>query len=333
MTIVTDEQLGEILSTAIAHKSGTYVDLISNSNAALYCMKKNNMMKTFEGPTIRQTLAFAESDTYTRYSGFGFQNPKPAEVLGDAEFTPKQASVSVAIAGDQLLGNMGSKTQLLNIMETKIDLAEQELEDRFVEDLHSDGTADGGIQIGGFQLAIPTDPTVGTYGGISRASAPVWRTQTFTAAGDFAALDVAVPADLRKMWRQVAIKTSVGKNGPDLILASEDHYVVMEESFTEIQRITNDDDMASMGFTTLIFNAGGRKMKIVLEGGQGSAMPSNTSYFLNSKDMAFYADKNRNFTSFGGKQRPINQDGVVQKIGFRGELVLANPRHTAKFTG
>jgi len=33
---------------------------------------------------------------------------------------------------------------------------------------------------------------------------------------------------------------------------------------------------------------------------------------------------------FGGKQSPINQDAMVQHIGFFGNLTLNNPLHTAK---
>ena len=34
--------------------------------------------------------------------------------------------------------------------------------------------------------------------------------------------------------------------------------------------------------------------------------------------------------AFGGKQRPVNQDAIVQHIGFYGNNTLANPLHQAK---
>lgn len=332
MPINSNEQLQEALSMAVSDRSAGYQDLVSNSNALLYMMMKNKMWKSYSGPTIRETLAFAESDTYTRYSGFDLLNPKPADLIGDAEFKPKQAAVTVALSQDQLLGNMGSKAQLLDLMETRLDLAENELKDRFCEDLHSDGTADGGRQIGGLLLAIPSDPTVGTYGGINRATTPVWRTKSFVTA-DFAGKVATVPADLRNIFTRIAIATSQGKNGPSMILASDTHYTTIEQSFTDIQRITKVGGAGEAGFTTLLLHAGGRSMEIVLEGGQGTAMPANTSYFLRPEDLAFRYHPDRNFKPFGGKQAPINQDAIVQHIGIMGELVLKNPRHAAKFVG
>ena len=71
-------------------------------------------------------------------------------------------------------------------------------------------------------------------------------------------------------------------------------------------------------------------MDVVLEGGIGTAMPTNTAYFINRKGLAYYYHPDRNFQKFGGKQSPINQDMVVQHIGFMGELVLKNPIHMSK---
>ena len=148
MAIVSNEKLQEAFSLALEDRSQGYADLVSNSNAILAVMKKNGGMATFSGPTIRERLLYAESGTYTRYSGYEFLNPSPAELFSDAEFTAKLAAVSVTLSGEDILKNSGSN-QIMDIMEAHIDAAEQELQDRFVEDLHGDGTEDGGRQIGG----------------------------------------------------------------------------------------------------------------------------------------------------------------------------------------
>jgi hypothetical protein len=71
---------------------------------------------------------------------------------------------------------------------------------------------------------------------------------------------------------------------------------------------------------------------VVLEGGIGSAMPQNTTYFLKVGEdgLKFRYHKDRNFVAFGGRQRPVNQDAIVQHIGFYGNLTLANPLWQAK---
>ncbi|MDE4274757.1 phage major capsid protein [Phaeobacter gallaeciensis] len=334
MSLNTNERLQEALSLAIEDRSTGYQDLVSNANVLLAIMKSKGMWKPFEGPTIRERLLYNESGTYTRYSGYQFLNPKPAELVNDAEFTPKMAAVSVVLSMEEILQNSGSTAQLLNIMETHLEAAETELEDRFVEDLHSNGTADGGRQIGGLQLAIPTDPTTGTYGGISRADNAIWRPSAYDAdtfSWDQTSATQVTSASIKPMYNQIVIERSRGKTGPDLILAAQEHYGAYMAATEAIQRISDGGGMAAkLGFPALKFYGAGKSMDVVLEGGIGSAMPSDTTYFMATDHICFRYHKDRNFSKFGGKQTPVNQDAVVQHIGFYGELTLKNPLHMAK---
>jgi hypothetical protein len=332
MALNTNERLQEALSLAIEDRSSGYQDLVSNANVLLAVMKDKGMWKTFEGPTIRERLLYNESGTYTRYSGYQFLNPKPAELINDAEYTPKMAAVSVVLSMEDILQNSGSTAQIANIMDVHLEAAEQELQDRFTEDLHSDGTADSGRQIGGLQLAIPTDPTAGTYGGISRANNAIWRTTTYdvdTYAWSKAATQIT-GSTVKPVFNQIMIERSLGRKGPDLILASQEHYLAYQDATETIQRITDGGQVAKLGFPALKFYGAGKSVDIVLEGGIGSAMPSNVTYFIDTDSLHFRYHKDRNFSKFGGKQTPVNQDAVVQHIGFYGELTMVNPRHMAK---
>lgn len=199
MAIVSNEKLTEVFSLALEDRSRGYADLVSNSNAILAKMKEKGGWKTFSGPTIRERLLYAESGTYVRYSGYDFLNPKPAELFNDAEFAPKLAAVSVTLSGEDILKNSGTN-QLKDVMEEHISAAETELQDRFVEDLHSNGTLPN--QVGGLQIAVPTVNNSGTFGGISRATVPLWRTGSYVGAPYWAAppLRVGGAADHRSRW-------------------------------------------------------------------------------------------------------------------------------------
>lgn len=331
MALTTNERLQEALSLAIEDRSSGYQDLVSNANVLLAVMKDNGMWKPFEGPTIRERLLYAESGTYTRYSGYQFLNPMPAELINDAEWTPKLAAVSVVLSGEDILRNSGSTAQLMNIMDVHLGAAETELADRFTEDLHSDGTADSGRQITGLQAAIPTDPTTGTYAGISRVSNPIWRTGSYDANSAFAGVTQVSSATVKSIFNQIVIAKSRAKKGPGLILCSQEHYLAYDAATVAIQRITDGGGaVGKLGFPSLKFYGAGKSIDIVLEGGIGSAMPSNVSYFIDPDALRFRYHKDRNFTRFGGKQVPVNQDAVVQSIGFYGELTMVNPLFTAK---
>lgn len=327
MALNTNERLQEAFSLALEDRSQGYADLVSNSNAILYLMKKRGQFKTFSGPTIRERLLYAESGTYTRYSGYQFLNPAPAELFNDAEFTPKLAAVSVTLSGEDILKNSGSN-QLLDIMEEHIAAAEVELVDRFVEDLHSNGTASN--QIGGLQLAIPTTVDSGTYGGISRADNAIWRTTTYDANSAFSGITAVNSTTVKTIFDNIMIARSRGTKGPNVIVSSQEHYIAYTAATTAIQRINDENELGKLGFTNLKYYGSGKSVDVVLEGGIGSAMPSNTTYFIDTSAMKFRYHPDRNFVKFGGKQTPINQDAVVQHIGFFGNLTMSNPLHMAK---
>ncbi len=327
MALTSTERLQEAFSLALEDRSKGYQDLVSNSNAILYIMKKKGQFKTFSGPAIRERLLYNESGTYTRYAGYEYLNPSPAELFNDAEFTAKLAAVSVTLSGEDILKNSGSN-QLKDIMEEHISAAETELVDRFVEDLHSDGTASN--QIGGLQAAIPTTPSSGTYGGIDRSANAIWRTTTYDANSAFSGITAVTSTTVKSIFNQVMNARSRGNKGPDCIICSSEHYEAYQAATETIQRIQDDNEMGALGFTTLKYYGGGKSVNVVLEGGIGSAMPSDTTYFIDSKSLKFRYHPDRNFVKFGGKQMPINQDALVQHIGFYGNLTLNNPLHMVK---
>lgn len=329
MALNSNERLHEAFSLALEDRSKGYSDLVSNSNAILYLMKEKGQFKKFSGPTIRERLLYNESGTYTRYSGYQYLNPKPAELFNDAEFTPKLAAVSVTLSGEDILKNSGAN-QLKDIMEEHMMAAETELQDRFVEDLHADGTADGGKQIGGLQLAIPTVANSGTYGGISRADNAIWRTTTYDANSDFSGITGVTSTTIKPIIDNIMIERSRGKKGPNCIAMSQEHYTQYQAATHAIQRIQDENKLGKLGFSALKYYGSGKSVDVVLEGGIGTAMPANTTYFLDTDALRFRYHPDRNFVKFGGKQTPVNQDAVVQHVGFYGELTLNNPLHTAK---
>lgn len=330
MALTTTEKLTEAFSLALEYRSPGYQDLVSNANAILFVMKNRGGFKTYSGPTIRVRQLYNETGSYTRYNGAQFLSPAPTELFNDAEFTPKLGAVSIMLTGQEILQNSGSN-QIEDVFEMHMDAAEQELQDRFVEDIHSAGTSDN--QIGGLQLAIPTTTTTGSYGGISRVSNTQWRTTTYnansiTVAGT--AITAVTSTTVRPLFNHIVFARSRGQRGPDLICCSTQHYQAYDAALAAIQRINDENGLGKGGFSAMKYYGAGRSIDVVLEGGVGSAMPDDATYFIDMKALKFFYNPNRNFERFGGKQMPLNQDAIVQHIGFMGEQVLQNPVHTAK---
>lgn len=333
MTITDTEALQERLSLAVEDRSSGYVDLVSDANVVLSLLRDNSGWKSYNGPTIRERLMYQLHGSYVRYSGFEFLTPVHTEVISDAEFVPKQAASVFSLSMEEILANSGSDAQLLDVFATHMVAAETELENSVTEDIHSDGTADGGRQIGGLQLILPDDPTTGTYGGISRANVTAWRPTSYDVSAytwDQTTETAINATSVHAIFSQVMRERSKGKKGPDLILSCEAHYGAFEASLVAIQRVTNGGGNGKLGFPSLKFYGGGRAVDVVLEGGIGSYMPDGVTYVLDSKSLTMRYHPRRNFAKMGGKQRPINQDAIVQQIGFMGELTNRDPQHMAK---
>jgi hypothetical protein len=331
MAINSTEAYQETLSLALEDRSQGYQDLVSNSNVLLYTLRSKGMWKAYSGPKIRERLLYTETGSGTFYSGYQFLNPVATELINDAYWTPKMGAVSVVLSNEEILNNSG-ENQLLDVMETHIAAAEQELVDLVDVALHSDGTGYGGKQFTGLLTAIPTTTNTGTYGGIDRSTTAgaIWRTTTYDANSAFSGITAVNSTTIRSIMNQVVTARSRGKRGPDLVLMSSEHYNAFDAATVAIQRVNDENKLGKLGFTSLKYYGAGRQLDIVLEGGIGSNMPSNVSYFIDTDNLRFRYHPERNFNKIGKAMMPVNQDAVVQHIGIMGELTMTNPLHMVK---
>lgn len=330
MAINSTAAYQETLSLALEERSSGYQDLVSNSNVLLSTLRDKGLWKTYSGPYIRERLMYQQTGSGLFYSGYQFLNPVPTELINDAVWTPKMAAVSVTLSNEEILNNSG-ENQLEDILEVHIAGAEMELMDLVDEALHSDGTGFGGKQFTGLQAAIPTTVNSGTYGGIDRSTATVWQTSTYDVDTDFVGITQATSTTIRTMMNTIMTERSRGRKGPDLVLMSAEHYQAFDAATTAIQRINDESRLGKLGFAGLKYYGAGKQLDVVLEGGIGSNMPANTSYFVDTSCLRFRYHPERNFNKISNRpMMPVNQDAIVQHIGVMGELTMVNPLHMVK---
>lgn len=330
MALTTEERRQEAFSLALEKRAPGYTDLVSHGNVITYTIKENGMMKDdFTGPTYRVRLMYTQSGTYVRYSMADFLSTTRKELINDAEYEANMGAVSIVLTNDEILATNGP-AELKSRMRVHMEGAEQELQDRFAEDVQSAGALSN--QIGGLQQMIPTTVDSGTYGGISRADNPIWRTKSYnvdTHAWSTAATQFTSET-AQNIIREVVIDTSRNTKGPNLGIMSKQHFTAYSQAVEEIQRINDENEMGKLGFSNIRFYGAGRSIPMVLEGGIGSAMPDNVTYMIDSKGMGLHCHPDRKFSKIGGRQMPVNQDMYVQHIGFRCQLCLYNPLHMSK---
>src|SRR5215467_2407586 len=177
--ITSDVHYQQVLSMALEDRSSSYEDLVSNTNAMLAVMRRKGLWQTYSGPRIRQTLQIGKQVAQW-YSGYDQLLNPAIDLFNDAVFDPKMVVVPVILSMQEILNNEGD-AQLMDTLESYMDAAERALEDAMDLAIYSDGTANGGKQLTGLATAVPIVNNSGTYGGIDRGSAVIWRTQTFDA--------------------------------------------------------------------------------------------------------------------------------------------------------
>lgn len=309
--------LSEIVTTTLRNRSGVLADNMTKNNALLARLRSRGKVKPFSGGrTIVHELNYQENSTFKRYSGYDLLNIQPSSVMTAAEYDIKQAAIAVTISGLEMLQNSGEE-QVIDLLEGRIENAEQTFINNIALDAYSDGTADGGRQIGGLQLLISNSPTSGTVGGINRANWAFWRNQVFSAATDGGA--AASSTNIQSYMNRIYLQLCRGADKPDLIVADNNYYRLYLESLQAIQRITSSDD-AMAGFLTLKYMGA----DVVFDGGYGGGAPTNTMYFVNTGYIQFRPHRDRNFAPIGDDRVSANQDATIKLMSFAGNLTMNN---------
>lgn len=330
MAINASVHYQQVLSMALEERSSSWQDIVSDAIPLFDVMRRKGLWQTYSGPRIRQTLLI-DLPEIQWYDGYDFLDNPPKELFNDAYFTPKMCATPVSLTLQEILNNEG-ENQIFDVMREYINAAEMGLAQGMEVALFSDGSAFGGKQLGGLDVAVPETPT-NTYGGIDRNTYSIWRTGTYDIDTDFTGIGTQFTSTTaRPILLRVMGERTRGRRAPDLMLMSPQHFEAYDAATVNIQRITNENGVGRLGFRTLQYIGAGQTAEIVYGGGFGSVMPDDTTFLLDTGSFRLRYNPSRNFdTLFEGEgQKPINQDAIAQFVGWMGELTITNPVFNAR---
>jgi len=320
--------ISDIIATTIESRTKVAQDNLTNNNPLLMKLKERGNVKTITGgSTILEELFYNDPNTNfaSSYSGYETINISPDSPISAAQFTMKHYADSVTISGPEMLQNSG-KEAMIELLATRVEIAQARLNNKIDVDLHADGTGNGGKNLVGLSAMISATPTTGTYGGIDRSTWTFWRNVADTSTSINGA--AATSSTIQNAMNSVALRLVRGNDRPDLIYAGATAYRLYLDSLQNIQRIT-DDKMAGAGFTSLKFYGSGGSADVVLGGGIGGNQTATDMHFINTKFVKFRPHKDRNFVPIGGDRQAVNQDAIVRLIGWSGALTCSG----AQFNG
>jgi len=308
----------DIIATTIQSRSGELADNLTQNNAILQRLNQKGNVRPFSGGNvILEEIMYNDPNTNNAnsYSGYEVLNITPDSPISAAQYKICQYADAVTMSGLEMLQNSG-KEAIIDLLDGRMKVSEARLLNRISGDLYLDGTGNGGKNIDGLAAAIPDNPALGIYGGISRANWDFWRpsAQSGTAV---------TASNIQGLMTSLAIKLVRGTDKTDLIVADNNFYSLYVQSLQAIQRITSEESGAA-GFASLKFYGGGTSADVVLGGGYGNQETANHMYFLNTNYIFLRPHKERNFVPIGGERQSINQDAIVKLYGWAGNLTTSN---------
>jgi hypothetical protein len=325
--VTTERELRQLLTTSAVMRQTAIEDLVYNSHPVLSLIRENARVRPYYGAEIRVPLMIdtLEAQWFTGYDKLRIE---PKELINSAVFTPKRVVSMFSLDGSTLMANQG-RGEIIDLVSTYLDAAEEAVMDAMDEAVHADGTGNGGRSMIGLAGAIPIIANAGTYGGIDRAAHPIWRTSTFSVpGGDFP--DIGTVWDsttARPILERILMQRSKGSRHADLVIADVNSYSAISASLVAHQRIMSAR-VGRLGFEALEIATGAGTIAVTAAGGIGTRMPANTIYGIDTTALTMYYHPSKNFVPFhpGDGAKPINQDAIAQGIEWAGELVLSNPR-------
>lgn len=309
--------LEEIVAATFEKVLPELQDNASNNVPLFRHFKEAGNVQTYDGGTdIRHLLLYQTNGTYTRFEGWQEVYIAAIKTLNAAKFDPKSVMVSFSISGEEELDNSG-EAQLIDLVTTKMEGMDAEFTNNMDTDLWSDGTANGGLQIGGMQSLIADSPSSGIVGQINAATWDFWRNYSYDATTDGGA--AATSSNIQTYMTHVATRRVRNGDVFSRIFADQNYWELYHQSLLAIQRTSYEKKYGS-GSLELEFM--GRP--VVHCGGYNGGCPANHMYFVVDKTVKLRPHARRNYTQVGKERRSINQDGMVKLVGWRGNLTIGN---------
>ena len=311
--------ISDIIATTIMSRTRKIADNVTDNNVLLKKLSMKGKIKPFSGGNkILQELSFAENSNAGWYSGYDLLPVGVSDVLSAAEFDIKQAAVPVVISGLEMLQNSG-REKMIDLLEARMSVAESTLSNLICEGIYSDGTANGGKEITGLDLAIPVNPATGTYGGIDRATWTFWRSIVSSGVA-------LTAANIQQAMNGVWADLVRGKENPDLIVMDNTLWETYVASLQSQQRF-HQAEVGDLGFPTLKFMG----TDVCLDGGIGGNATAGTAYFLNTDYIHYRPHSNRNMVPLSPDRRyATNQDAEVQILAWAGNLTSSGSRYQGR---
>lgn len=316
--------IGTNVVTSIARRFiiPSVTDNVYNSNPIFFRINASNRKMVRGGTQIEAPLMYSRFASGGPYQGFDLLNVVPSDTVKNGAWDWKQHYVNVTVDGLTLI-KTDSPEAIANFIELYFAQAEMEMTENLATGLWSNGVTNT-KDIDGLGGAVDDGDVLVTYGGLSRTTNTWWKSQ------DDSSTTVLTLAALNSLFG------SCGNGGrhPTIIASRQGQYNrfwalnVVNQQFNTVPGGT-DEQLAQAGFTNQLFNG---VPWVVDSHVFDGANASNSAIVMLNEDYIYWAVSPRADFYLEDFQTPVNQDAMVAKMLWAGNLVLTNCSRQGKLS-
>lgn len=300
------------LSTSLADYQKRLTDNVYNDVVVLKLASESGNKKTIDGGlSIVEPVIKAKQDDGGFYLGADVLNNTQGNDTGLVEFKWQNAYEPISITRDEERQNSGDMHKIIDLVGTKIQLAERAIKDRIDQALTTPVAQANNL------IDLETLVNTGTLGTINGGTDTFWQS-TVTASGVFAAQGLT---DMTTAT--YAVSSSANVDNPTHYLTNKTIYQKFGQTRLPLERISNSLT-ANAGFTNYTFM--GKPLMY------GNYVGTGLLFGLNFNYIYWAVDSATDFitTPFIS---PTNQTVKVAYILLRCNLLTNNRRRNFKLTG
>jgi hypothetical protein len=307
-----------LVSTTIDNYIPTLTDVVFGSRPLLWVMESEGVFGNKEGGrTCVVPLLYAESKNVGSYSGSDVFATEDDDEVTAAQYDWKQYYGLIKIDGITEAKNSGSKTAIIDILQTRLQTVEMTISTNLNAMFWSDGAGNGGKDFLGLTAIVSdSDPGIGALGGIPVSGNDYWVSPHDSTGEAFSAFGLGGMASLFN-------SASEGADHPTHIFTTQLGFEKFEGSLTSNARYL-DPEVADAGFQNLLYKG----VPITFD----NEVAAGSMWFLNMKYLMFYKLAN---TWFKPSEfvTPANQDVRYKYLKLYGQFTTNNRKRHAYKTG
>lgn len=299
------------------------VDTVYNSNVVTFRLLAQSKKMVQGGTQIEVPAMYQAFSNGGPYQGYSLLDVAPNDTVKNLAFDWKQQYVPVSIDRLSLI-KLNSPEAVANGIGLLFGQAQMQMVDNIGTGIWSDAVTDA-TQIDGIQGAVDAGTITTTYGGLTRAS-NTWINSTV----DATSTTLTSPA-----LQSLFMNATEGGRAPTLIASRAMQYNRLHNLTGPGQEFPvmaggHDEQLASVGFTNILYNNTPWVVDSHVPNGATNASNSDI-YMLNEDYFQLVVNTMADFY-LEDFQVPINQDAMVAKILWAGDLVVMNTKRQAKMT-